>query len=68
VNKLRHCDLFFFQLHYNHGLVQELKQLYLELYPEEDRDGRIWDLCVEDLQEVYTQCTIMFVVMNEVYE
>ncbi|XP_061190862.1 MYCBP-associated protein-like isoform X2 [Saccostrea echinata] len=39
------------KLHYNHTLVGELKQLYLEIAPEEDREGRVWDLSVEDLKD-----------------
>ncbi|XP_065944695.1 MYCBP-associated protein isoform X12 [Magallana gigas] len=39
------------KLHYNHALVTELKQLYLEIAPEEEREGRVWDLSVEDLRD-----------------
>ncbi|XP_021346742.1 MYCBP-associated protein-like isoform X3 [Mizuhopecten yessoensis] len=39
------------KLHYNFALVQQLKQIYLEMVPEEEREGRIWDLSVEDLKE-----------------
>ncbi|XP_033725528.1 MYCBP-associated protein-like isoform X2 [Pecten maximus] len=39
------------KLHYNFTLVQQLKQVYLEMVPEEEREGRIWDLSVEDLKE-----------------
>lgn len=42
-------------LKYNHQLVQELKQLYVELFDEEDREGKIWDLCVEDLKDEILQ-------------
>lgn len=44
--------VFYLQLHYNHALVTELKQLYLEIAPEEEREGRVWDLSVEDLRDV----------------
>lgn len=39
------------KLHFNHTLVAELKQLYLEIAPEEEREGRVWDLSVEDLRD-----------------
>lgn len=39
------------KLHYHHDAVQELKQLYLELVPPEEREGRTWDLCVDDLKD-----------------
>ncbi|KAK3576672.1 hypothetical protein CHS0354_004957 [Potamilus streckersoni] len=38
-------------LHYLHDAVQELKQLYKELYPPEDQVDRYWDLSVDDLKE-----------------
>lgn len=38
-------------LHYHHDAIKELKQLHLELVPEEDRGGRLWDLCVDDLKD-----------------
>ncbi|KAK3094720.1 hypothetical protein FSP39_005416 [Pinctada imbricata] len=39
------------KLHYNHESVQELKQLYSEIAPEEERAGRIWDLSIQDLKD-----------------
>ncbi|XP_045166517.2 MYCBP-associated protein-like isoform X4 [Mercenaria mercenaria] len=39
------------KLHYHHDAVQELKQLHLELVPPEEREGRTWDLCVDDLKD-----------------
>ncbi|XP_078330046.1 MYCBP-associated protein-like isoform X1 [Crassostrea virginica] len=39
------------KLHYNHSSIAELKQLYLEIAPEEEREGRVWDLSVEDLRD-----------------
>ncbi|XP_056002049.1 MYCBP-associated protein-like isoform X3 [Ostrea edulis] len=39
------------KLHYNHTSVAELKQLYMEIAPEEEREGRVWDLSVQDLKD-----------------
>lgn len=39
------------KLHYHHDAVQELKQLYVELAPPEEREGRTWDLSVDDLKD-----------------
>ncbi|XP_046580766.1 MYCBP-associated protein-like isoform X2 [Haliotis rubra] len=39
-------------MHYNHETVVELKQMYLQLFPEEERVGKFWDLCVQDLKDL----------------
>ncbi|XP_069102201.1 MYCBP-associated protein-like [Argopecten irradians] len=39
------------KLHYNFTLVQQLKQMHLEMVLEEEREDRIWDLSIEDLKE-----------------
>lgn len=43
---------FLLQLHYHHDAVEELKQLYIDLAPPEEKEGRTWDLCVDDLKDV----------------
>ena len=43
---------FEFQLKYHHDAVQELKQLYVDLVPPEEQEGRYWDLSVQDLKDV----------------
>ncbi|XP_046350342.2 MYCBP-associated protein-like isoform X3 [Haliotis rufescens] len=39
-------------MHYSHETVVELKQIYLQLFPEEERVGKFWDLCVQDLKDL----------------
>lgn len=38
-------------LFYRHDAVQEMKQINEQLYPEEERDTAVWDLCVLDLRD-----------------
>lgn len=40
------------QLKYQRELVENLKQLYLQLFPEEDREGQEWDLDVQTLEQI----------------
>nr|KAG5692116.1 hypothetical protein BaRGS_014279 [Batillaria attramentaria] len=37
---------------YRHDAVQEMKQIHQQLYPEEEQDTAVWDLCVLDLQDM----------------
>ncbi|XP_041376567.1 MYCBP-associated protein-like isoform X3 [Gigantopelta aegis] len=39
-------------LYYHHETVESLKEMYIQLYPEEERDGKFWDLCIQDLKEL----------------
>lgn len=41
-----------FQLFYRHDAVLEMKQIHQQLYPEEEQDSAVWDLCVLDLRDV----------------
>uniref|UniRef100_H2ZEA0 MYCBP-associated protein n=1 Tax=Ciona savignyi TaxID=51511 RepID=H2ZEA0_CIOSA len=36
--------------HYDHETIMELKNIYLQLFAEEDREGREWNLSLDELQ------------------
>ncbi|WAR25478.1 MYBPP-like protein [Mya arenaria] len=39
------------KMYYHHDAVQELKQMYVDLAPPEEQEGRVWGLSVDDLKD-----------------
>ena len=44
-------------MHYSNEVVNRLQQLYLEQFPEEEREDKAWDLSVESMKRVSEMVT-----------
>ena len=44
-------------MHYSNEVVTRLQQLYLEQFPEEEREDKAWDLSVESMKRVSAKMT-----------